>query len=276
MSRRWFTQSQERQVNDNELSTPSCLHVSYLSLYLSIISLCFRLLEAILHSGCLTFRNMANRPHVPKFGDWTEDAPFTVVFEKASKSKKNMNVANPNEYPDMNPNAAQNRNMSRPDQQPPNHNVRPRHERFNSRDETEFRPSPAHNERNNRVRSVPPTPETYNHQTYGGGGRSMGNPTEINRRQSRDHVPARPIRNLRGQSSERVATIPPFPGTGSNMENQSYTLIFDKVKEDRNQARSYNGTDHSTPTRPIIDQHHQPLPSSPKGCCFPPWSRKGS
>ncbi|KAG7605391.1 hypothetical protein ISN45_At05g043990 [Arabidopsis thaliana x Arabidopsis arenosa] len=187
-----------------------------------------------------------------------------------------MNVANPNEYPDMNPNAAQNRNMSRPDQQPPNHNVRPRHERFNSRDETEFRPSPAHNERNNRVRSVPPTPETYNYQTYGGGGRSMGNPSEINRRQSRDHVPARPIRNLRGQSSERVATIPPFPGTGSNMENQSYTLIFDKVKENRNQARSYNGTDHSTPTRPIIDQHHQPLPSSPKGCCFPPWSRKGS
>ncbi|CAL9242665.1 unnamed protein product, partial [Arabidopsis halleri] len=228
-------------------------------------------------SGCWRFRNMANRPHVPKFGDWTEDAPaFTVVFEKVSKSKKNMNVSNPNEYPEMNPNAAQNRNMSRHDQQPPNHNVRPRHERFNSREETEFRPSPAHNQRNNRVRSVPPTPETSNHQSYGGGGRSMGNPSETNRRQSRDHVPVRPIRNLRGESSERVATIPPFPGSGSNMEDQNYTLIFDKVKEDMNQARSYNGTDHSTPSRPINNQYHQPLPSSPKGCCFPPWSRKGS
>ncbi|XP_010482120.1 PREDICTED: uncharacterized protein LOC104760844 [Camelina sativa] len=217
---------------------------------------------------------MANRPHVPKFGDWTEDAPFTVVFEKASKSKKSMNVSNPNEYPEMNPSLAQNRN-SRHDQ-PQNHNVRPRQERFSSREDNEFRPSPAHNERNNRVRA-PPTQAAYNHQSYGGGGRSLGNPSETNRRQPRDHVPVRPIRNLRGQSSERVATIPPFPGSGSNMENQSYTLIFDKVKEDRNHARSYNGTDHSTPTRPINDQHHQPLPStSPKGCCFPSWSRKGS
>ncbi|VVB15402.1 unnamed protein product [Arabis nemorensis] len=214
---------------------------------------------------------MANRTHVPKFGDWTEDAPFTVVFDKASRSKKNTNVSKPDEYPDMNPNPAQTRN-SRQDQ-PPNHNVRPRHERFNSREETEFRPSPAHNNRNNIVRA-PPIPETYNHQSYGGGGRSSG---ETNRRQPHDPPPVqpRPIRNLRGQSRERVATIPPFPISGS--ENQSYTLIFDKVKEDRNQSESsYNGTAHSTPTRPINDQRHQPLPSSPKSCCFPPWSRKGS
>lgn len=146
---------------------------------------------------------LQNRPHVPKFGDWTEDAPFTVVFDKASRSKKNTNMSNPNEYPDMNPNPAQSRN-SRHDQ-PPNHNVRPRHERFSSREETEFRQSPAHNNRNNIVRA-PPTSETYNHQSYGGGGRSAGHPSETNRRQPHDPPPVqpRPIRNLRGRSSERV------------------------------------------------------------------------
>ncbi|CAA7058892.1 unnamed protein product [Microthlaspi erraticum] len=215
----------------------------------------------------------ANRPNIPKFGDWTEDAPFTVVFDKASRSKKNTtNVSNPNEYPDMNPNPAPSRNQ-RHDQQP-NHNVRPRHERLSSREETELRPfSQSHNERNMRARA-PPTPETYNHQSYGGGGRSAGNLLEANRRQPHDppQVQPRPIRNLRGRSSERVATIPPFPGSGSD-QNQSYTLIFDKVKEDRKQSgtvRSYNGTAQSTPSR-TNDQHHQPLPSSPKGCCFPPW-----
>ncbi|KAF8107264.1 hypothetical protein N665_0124s0057 [Sinapis alba] len=216
----------------------------------------------------------ANRPHVPKFGDWKEDVPFTVVFDKASRSKQNANMCNPNEYPDMNPSPAQAPNHHRQDHQP-NHNARPRHERFSSREETEFRSSPAHNERNNRVRAPPPT-ETYKHQAYGtGGGRSHGNPPETNRRLP--HEPPRvqtPIRNLRGRTGERVA-IPPFPGSGS--ENQSYTVIFDKVKEDRRQSgnmRSYNGSAHTTPSRPLNEQHHQPLPSSPKSCCFPPWGRK--
>lgn len=151
---------------------------------------------------------LKNRPHVPKFGDWTEDAPFTVVFDKASRSKKNTtNVSNPNEYPDMNPNPAPSRNQ-RHDNQPPNHNVRPRHERLSSREETEFRPSPAHNERNMRVRA-PPTPESYNRQSYGSGGRSAGNPSEAYRRQPHDPPPVqpRPIRNLRGRSSERVSAL---------------------------------------------------------------------
>ncbi|ESQ32435.1 hypothetical protein EUTSA_v10004864mg [Eutrema salsugineum] len=226
---------------------------------------------------------LPNRQNVPKFGNWTEDTPFTHVFEKASRSKKDTtNMSNPREYPEMNPNHSQNRNHNG-HVQPPNHNVKPRHERFSSRDETElrpFEPSPAHSERNNRVRA-PPTPETYNHHQSYGGGCKFGNPSQTNRRQPYDPPPPpvqpRPIRNLRGRSSERVATIPPFPGSGSD-QNQSYTLIFDKVKEDKKQSgalRSYNGTAHSTPTRPIYDQHHQPLPSSPKGCCFPSWSRKG-
>ncbi|KAJ4877764.1 defense protein-related [Raphanus sativus] len=216
----------------------------------------------------------ANRPHVPKFGDWKqEDVAFTVMFDKASRTKQNPNMSNPNEHPNMNPNPAQTPNHRY--DQPPNHNVRPRHERFSSREEAEFRPSPAHNERNNRVRAPPPA-ETYNHQSYGGGGRSHGNPQETKRRPQHEppRVQSTPIRNLRGRSNERVA-IPPFPGSGS--ENQSYTLIFDKVKEDKRQSgnmRSYSGSAHTTPSRPLNDQHHQPLPSSPKNCCFPPWGRK--
>ncbi|KAL1198871.1 hypothetical protein V5N11_008491 [Cardamine amara subsp. amara] len=218
---------------------------------------------------------MANRSPVPKFGDWKEDAAFTVVFDKVSKSnsKNNINMSNPNEYPDMNPDAAQNRKY-RHDQRP-NNNVRARHERLSSREETEYRSSPAHNERNIRVRP-PPASDTYNHQSYGGGERSVGNPSETKRRYPQEPVPAqsRPIPNLRNRSKDRPGvSIPPFPGSGS--DNQSYTLIFDKVKEERYQsARSYNGISDSTPNRPINDQLLQPLPSSPKGCCFPPWSRK--
>ncbi|KAJ0253919.1 hypothetical protein HA466_0115150 [Hirschfeldia incana] len=205
----------------------------------------------------------ANRQSVPKFGEWTEDVPFTVVFEKASRSsRKNTNKSNPNpnEYPDMNPTAVQTRNQRQ--DQPPNRNVRTRQERFGSREETEFGPSPAYSERNNRGRA-PPAAETYNHQSY--------DPTPVK---------PRPRSNLRGRGSERVATIPPFPGSGS--EDQSYTLIFEKVKENKRKSetvRPYNETDHSTPTpqSPLIndDQHHQPPPpSSPKGCCFPRWCRK--
>ncbi|CAG7859980.1 hypothetical protein HID58_031850 [Brassica napus] len=271
---RCFTQSQEIQVNFYVSSTPSCRHVSLylcISLFLKIIFVSEPLKEFVFFWQ-LEINNMAaNRPHVPKFGDWKEDVPFTVVFDKASRTKQNANMSNPNEYPNMNPSPAQTPNHRY--DQPPNHNARPRHERFSSREETEFRSSPVHNERNNRVRAPPPA-ETYNHQAYGGGGRSHGNPPETNRRQQHEPPRVQPIPNLRGRNSERVA-IPPFPGSGS--ENQSYTLIFDKVKEDRRQSgnvRSYNGSSHTTPTRPLNDQRHQPLPSSPKSCCFPPWGRK--
>lgn len=104
----------------------------------------------------------------------------------------------------MNPNPVQTPNHRY--DQPPNHNARPRHERFSSREETEFRSSPAHNERNNRVRAPPPA-ETYNHQAYGGGGRSHGNPPETNRRQQHEPPRVQPIPNLRGRNSERVRTL---------------------------------------------------------------------
>ncbi|CAH8388006.1 unnamed protein product [Eruca vesicaria subsp. sativa] len=205
----------------------------------------------------------ANRPHVPKFGDWKQDVPFTVVFDKASRSKQDASKSNPYEYPNMSPSPAQTPNHRQ--DQPPNNNVRSRHERLSSREETEFRSSPAHNERNSRVRAPPPA-ETYNRQAYGGGGRSHGNPPETNRRQAYEPPPVqpRPIRNLRGPSNERVS-VPPFPGSGSG--DQSYTLIFEKVKEDRKQSgslRSSNGSAHTTPSRPLNDQHQKPLPSSPK------------
>ncbi|CAN8265633.1 unnamed protein product [Cochlearia groenlandica] len=282
------------QVNVVHLST-QFVYSRLLITFSKIESLfCFRAIEKVLNislnnnpSLCSKseshrrFTNMANRAHVPKFGDWTEDSPFTVVFEKASKSRNDANRSNPNEYPDMTPNPPQHRNQRQTqDQPPPNHNVRPRHERYNSREESEFRQSSTHSERNIRVRA-PHTPESYG----GGGGRSFGNPSEINRRQQQPHIDPppvqhRPLRNVRGQSSERVASIPPFPISGSG-SHESYTLIFDKVKEERKvqsgNVRSYNGTEQNTPSRPINDQQHQrPLPTSPKSCCFPPWGRKSS
>lgn len=125
------------------------------------------------------------------------------MFDKASRTKQTANKSNPNEYPNMNPSPAQTPNHRY--DQPPNHNVRPRHERFSSREETEFRSSPAHNDRNNRVRAPPPA-ETYNHQACGGG-RSHGNPSEPNRRQPHEPPRVQPIPNLRGRNSERVRTL---------------------------------------------------------------------
>lgn len=88
----------------------------------------------------------------------------------------------------MNPTAAQIRNQRH--DQTPNHNVRPRQDRFGRREETEFRPSPpAHNERYNRV-GAPPAAETNRSQSY--------DPTPVK--------PSRPISNPRGRGSERVRT----------------------------------------------------------------------
>lgn len=132
---------------------------------------------------------LQNRQSVPKFGEWTEDVPFTVMFDKASRSsrkKTNKSNPNPNEYPETNPTAAQPRNQRH--DQPPNHNVRARQERFGSKEETEFRPSPAYNERNNQV-GAPPPAETYRRESY--------DPTPVK---------PRPISSLRGRGSERVRT----------------------------------------------------------------------
>ncbi|XP_057483108.1 RPM1-interacting protein 4-like [Actinidia eriantha] len=104
---------------------------------------------------------MAQRSHVPKFGNWEseDNVPYTVYFDKARKGRGGGKMINPNdpeENPDMFPN-----NAPPADQAPPPHTrtepeepirkgpARPTHERRVSREDGDLRQitdSPARND----------------------------------------------------------------------------------------------------------------------------------
>ncbi|KAJ4893079.1 RPM1-interacting protein 4 (RIN4) family protein [Raphanus sativus] len=208
---------------------------------------------------------MANRAHVPKFGDWNNQSqPFTAVFDNA-RTNKRADLYESLENSDIKTQA-----KPPPPQQPtpiipkPVKEGKPR--------------APPPQTVINKV-SAPPADQLYGgtgglYGGYGGGGGS-GN-------QRQPQAPPRPPKtqpkpNVRGGNNGRGGTaIPPFPGSvGSGDQNMSYTHIFDQVKEERRDARSYGGSAGNTPSRHINGQHESPSPSSSKLCCFP-WGRKGS
>ncbi|KAL1211938.1 hypothetical protein V5N11_023914 [Cardamine amara subsp. amara] len=204
---------------------------------------------------------MANRPHVPKFGDWNnQDQPFTVVFDNARTNKRqdlyeSLEKAETKPQPQAPPPSQPARKIPRPEPPKPVKDDAPR--------------VPPPTDRNNRVRA-PPADQLYGglYGGYGGGGGS-GN--------QRQPPAPRPVQPKRGGNNGRGATIPPFPGSMGSDENLSYTHIFDKVKEERNNpdgGRPFGGTAGNTPSRPI-NGHESSAPSSSKICCFP-WYRKGS
>ncbi|XP_010524667.1 PREDICTED: RPM1-interacting protein 4-like [Tarenaya hassleriana] len=227
---------------------------------------------------------MANRAHVPRFGEWDKqtDAPFTIVFDNARTKKKNL--YDPKENPELSsnqgspPRPPRTPNPRRPE--PANQIPKQRSQGHgNSRGEEDFRrsvPSPAHSDKNTRVRPQAHPREPYNNHPYGG---RVINQAEPNRRPPPQPQPQpqqgnpRAIPNVRGQKYKPRA-IPPFPGQGgnSNFDHMSYTHIFDQVREERNVQEGER--------RPIgggnapVKHHNQSSPESPKGCCFP-WSRKG-
>ncbi|CAK9140935.1 unnamed protein product [Ilex paraguariensis] len=127
---------------------------------------------------------MAQRAHVPKFGNWDGegDVPYTVYFEKARKGRSGGKIINPNdpqENPDLFP------NVPSPDQAPPSGSnktkpeepigrVGPTHERQVSIEDDnlgQFADSPASND--NMVRR---TSGESTHQHQGGRGASSGRP----------------------------------------------------------------------------------------------------
>ncbi|CAH2054684.1 unnamed protein product [Thlaspi arvense] len=204
---------------------------------------------------------MANRPHVPKFGDWNnQDQPFTVVFDNA-RTNKRADLYESLENPETRTPA-----KAPPQPAPRNPRAEP--------------PKPVRDE---PPRALPPTERNKvkappADQLYGAGGRAGGRDGggglyggygggggSGNQRQPQ--APPRPVQpkpNLRGGSNGRGGTtIPPFPGSmGSGDQNMSYTHIFDQVKEER--RGSYGGTAGNTPSRPINGQHDSPAPSSSK------------
>ncbi|ESQ49312.1 hypothetical protein EUTSA_v10021478mg [Eutrema salsugineum] len=221
---------------------------------------------------------MANRPHVPKFGDWNnQDQPFTVVFDNA-RTNKRADLYESLENSEIKTQAK----APPPPPQPAPRNPRPEPPRP-VREGTPRAPPPP-SERN-KVRA-PPADQLYGSGGRGGGrdgggggglyGGYGGGPGNQRQPQTPPR-PAQPKPNLRGGSNGRGGTtIPPFPGSVGSGENVSYTHIFDQVKEERREgARSYGGSTGNTPSRPINGQHESPASNSSKVCCFP-WSRKGS
>ncbi|CAN7107632.1 unnamed protein product [Brassica rapa subsp. narinosa] len=179
---------------------------------------------------------MANRAHVPKFGDWNNQSqPFTAVFDNARTNKRadlyesleNSDIKTQAKPPPQQPTPI----IPKPVRAPPPTDI-------------------------NKVRA-PPANQLYGargglYGGYGGGGGS-GN-------QRQPQVPPRPPQtqpkpNVRGGNNGRGGTtIPPFPGSvGSGDQNMSYTHIFDQVKEERRDARSNGGSVGNTPSRLIND-----------------------
>uniref|UniRef100_A0A1J3ESI5 RPM1-interacting protein 4 n=1 Tax=Noccaea caerulescens TaxID=107243 RepID=A0A1J3ESI5_NOCCA len=220
---------------------------------------------------------MANRPHVPKFGDWNnQDQPFTVVFDNA-RTNKRQDLYESVENSDVKPQAKA--------PLPPQPAAAPRNPRPDPpkpvRDDTPRAPPPA--EKINRVRA-PPAEQLYGGKGGGGGRGGVGGlyggygagGGSGNQRQPQAPRPVQPKQNPRG--GRGVTTIPPFPGSVGAGQDMSYTHIFDQVKEERREAgRPYGGSSSTgnTPSRPINNKHQSPAPTSSKVCCFP-WSRRGS
>ncbi|XP_057512042.1 RPM1-interacting protein 4-like [Actinidia eriantha] len=131
---------------------------------------------------------MAQRSHVPKFGNWEseDNVPYTVYFEKARKGKgggKMINPNNPQENPDMFPNSAPPAdqvppppcNRTEPEEPIRKGPARPIHdERRVSREDgdlRQFTDSPARNDNPGRKASGESA-----HQRPGGRGPNSGRP----------------------------------------------------------------------------------------------------
>ncbi|XP_022771491.1 RPM1-interacting protein 4-like isoform X2 [Durio zibethinus] len=115
---------------------------------------------------------MAQRSHVPKFGNWNseENVPYTVYFDKAREGRSGGKIGNPNdpeENPDLHaPTAAPPASRAKPGlDEPVGHKpARRAHERGRSREEGELRQyadSPARHENVNRRASGDSTPSRY-------------------------------------------------------------------------------------------------------------------
>ncbi|CAH8343616.1 unnamed protein product [Eruca vesicaria subsp. sativa] len=198
---------------------------------------------------------MANRPHVPKFGDWSnQEQPFTVVFDNARTKRADLYGSLENSDIQTPPQPAP--RIPRPEPPKPAREGTPR--------------APPPTEIRNKVRA-PPADNLYGGGRDGGGlyGGYVGGGGSGNRQTQTPPRPAQapPRPNPRGGSNGRGGgtTIPPFPGSVGSGENMSYTHIFDKVKEERREgARSYGGTGDNTPSRPINGQHESTSPNSSK------------
>ncbi|KAL8480759.1 hypothetical protein ACS0TY_026783 [Phlomoides rotata] len=234
-----------------------------------------------------------SKANVPKFGNWDDEdnVPYTVYFDKARKNKggKMINPNDPQENPDMFPDA----DPSPVDTAPP------------------MKPRPRPEETNGRA-AVEPTPErraskeeSGNEVNYGGRvqrparssrpsggseqsiersplhphyqarvtGRASGSPSWEGKNHDSSHAPhGTPGRSRlkpasRGdESPDKAAAVPRFGEWDENdpQSAENFTHIFNQVREERNTGP---GNMSGTPKHPSYGTNGQRA-NQPKKCCF--------
>ncbi|XVE78114.1 hypothetical protein DITRI_Ditri13aG0117900 [Diplodiscus trichospermus] len=266
---------------------------------------------------------MAQRSHVPKFGNWEgeENVPYTVFFEKARQGRTGRKIVNPND-PQESPDLYQDyvaqtgappasRAKAELDEPVGHGPSRRSHERGRSREEVDFRQyadSPARHDNVNRRPSGDSTPSRYGRGVNSGEAPkrptrpSVGSEHSIEKsplhsharvtgrgsmpspawegKNSYDSSHGTPVRSkirpsTRGdESPDTGAAVPKFGDWDENnpASADGYTHIFNKVREERNNAGNVPGMPgEQSPYRNV--RNREPAKSSSKSCCFP-WCRK--
>ncbi|XP_068660577.1 RPM1-interacting protein 4-like [Aristolochia californica] len=242
---------------------------------------------------------MAQRPHVPPFGNWEseENVPYTTFFDKARKGKsggKLVNPNNPQENPDRfsedKPSGSAIPGTSAPNVDPPlqasSAAARPKHERHSSREDGEFkkstdspvRPSSDSHRKGGRIsggsdRSIEQSPlhPHYQAKTPTRGGVSSPSWDKRGSHEgSHGLAPTTPGRSrLRSvETTEKGAAVPKF-GDWDEKDPASadgFTHIFNKVREEKQTGAAMVPvvpTDSSYPNSRERDN-----PESTWYCCF--------
>ncbi|XP_047336512.1 RPM1-interacting protein 4-like isoform X2 [Impatiens glandulifera] len=238
---------------------------------------------------------MQQRAHVPKFGEWGSEEPYTVFFDTARKGRGGGKIINPNdpqEYPDMFPNISSQDSPPRPrprpeSEEPPTYKQPPPPTRQNNdrnNDENmNRRPNPGQVNRNRRssgsdLSFEPSSSPLYPNyqaklQTKGSG----ASPAREGRSSHNSSHGINQGRNRSGKGNNNVPdkgmAIPKFGAwNDENPTADNYTYIFKNAQNERHavpensasNAPAYSNTRYQAASHE--DDHT-------KICCFP-WCKK--
>ncbi|THU58264.1 hypothetical protein C4D60_Mb03t12350 [Musa balbisiana] len=194
---------------------------------------------------------MAQRGHVPRFGDWNENAAYTTCFDTARKGKAaGGNIVNPND-PEQSPELHKPAAMAAAEPQHPKQGRRDKAVEFNIANQLHQGANHGREERQFQgyAQAAP--------QPRGSGGQRTGarrNPGEAGYVRSPSPVTQRRAANSRQNVAgrQRPATVPKFGewDAADPKSSAGYTVIFNQVKEEKKTAVAW------VPAVPV-----QPAPS---------------
>ncbi|CAL9779197.1 unnamed protein product, partial [Musa acuminata subsp. burmannicoides] len=178
---------------------------------------------------------MAQRGHVPRFGDWNQNAAYTTYFETARKGKATgSNIVNPND-PEQSPELhkpgalAAEPSYPYPKQGPVNQQPKPNNGREERQLEGGYAPAPPQSRNSSQGTTV----DRYgrNHAA------ARRNPGEVGYIPSPSPVSPSRAGNARGglAGRQRATAVPKFGEWDATDPKSSpgYTVIFNQVKEDK-------------------------------------------